>query len=98
MLERIFAPASVDSLFSDAAMLAAMARFERGLAQAQASIGLVPDSAAQAHNAAETGRASLNWEKAEEILYREYSALLPGLREPGHDKHVRLARAPAVGQ
>ncbi len=48
MLERIFAPASVDSLFSDAAMLAAMARFERALAQAQASIGLVPDSAAQA--------------------------------------------------
>ena len=48
MLERIFAPASVDSLFSDAAMLAAMARFERGLAQAQASIGLIPDSAAQA--------------------------------------------------
>lgn len=48
MLERIFAPASVDSLFSDAAMLAAMARFERGLAQAQASIGLIPDAAAQA--------------------------------------------------
>jgi glycosyltransferase involved in cell wall biosynthesis len=51
-----------------------------------------------ARNAAETGRGSLNWEKAEEILYREYSALLPGLREPGHDKHVQLARAPAVGQ
>ena len=48
MLERIFAPASVDSLFSDAAMLAAMARFERGLAQAQASLGLIPDGAAQA--------------------------------------------------
>ena len=48
MLERIFAPASVDSLFSDAAMLAAMARFERGLAQAQASVGLIPDRAAQA--------------------------------------------------
>jgi len=48
MLERIFAPASVDSLFSDAAMLAAMARFERGLAQAQASVGMIPASAAQA--------------------------------------------------
>ena len=48
MLERIFAPASVDSLFSDAAMLAAMARFERGLAQAQASLGVIPDAAAQA--------------------------------------------------
>ena len=48
MLERIFAPASVDSLFSDAAMLAAMARFERGLAQAQASSGVIPDAAAQA--------------------------------------------------
>jgi glycosyltransferase involved in cell wall biosynthesis len=51
-----------------------------------------------ARNAAETGRASLHWEKAEEILYREYSALLPGLREPGHDKHVRLASTPAVGR
>jgi glycosyltransferase involved in cell wall biosynthesis len=51
-----------------------------------------------ARNAAEAGRASLNWEKAEEILYQEYSALLPGLREPSHDKRVQLARAPAVGQ
>ncbi len=48
MLERTFAPASVDSLFSDAAMLAAMARFERALAQAQASIGVIPEAAAQA--------------------------------------------------
>ncbi|MDO4903981.1 MAG: lyase family protein [Lautropia sp.] len=48
MFERIFAPASIDSLFSDAAMLAAMARFEHRLAQAQASLGLIPDQAAQA--------------------------------------------------
>src|SRR5690606_15104449 len=48
MLHRIFAPASVDSLFSDAALLAAMARFERGLAQAQAAAGIIPESAAQA--------------------------------------------------
>ena len=48
MLHRIFAPASLDSLFSDAALLAAMARFERGLAQAQAAAGLIPEPAAQA--------------------------------------------------
>jgi 3-carboxy-cis,cis-muconate cycloisomerase len=47
MLERIFAPASIDSLFSDAAMIAAMARFETALARAQASVGLVPPSAAE---------------------------------------------------
>ena len=48
MFERIFAPASIDSLFSDAALLAAMARFENGLAHAQASVGLIPDEAARA--------------------------------------------------
>ena len=48
MFERIFAPASIDSLFSDTAMLAAMARFENGLAQAQASVGMIPDEAARA--------------------------------------------------
>lgn len=47
MFERIFAPASIDSLFSDAALLAAMARFENGLAHAQASVGLIPDAAAK---------------------------------------------------
>jgi 3-carboxy-cis,cis-muconate cycloisomerase len=46
MLERIFAPASIDSLFSDAAMIAAMARFQGALARAQAAIGLVPQRAA----------------------------------------------------
>ena len=47
MLERIFAPASIDSLFSDAAMIAAMARFETALARAQAAAGLIPPSAAE---------------------------------------------------
>ncbi len=47
MLERIFAPASIDSLFSDAAMIAAMARFETALARAQAGAGLIPPSAAE---------------------------------------------------
>ncbi|MDO4636335.1 MAG: lyase family protein [Lautropia sp.] len=47
MFERIFAPASIDSLFSDAAMLAAMARFENGLAHAQSSVGMIPDDAAR---------------------------------------------------
>ena len=50
-----------------------------------------------AHNAAEIGRTSLNWDKAEEILYQEYSALLPGLREPGRETRPNLAQA-AVGQ
>ena len=31
-----------------------------------------------ASNAARLGRASMNWEKGEQVLYREYSALLPG--------------------
>ncbi len=44
MFERIFAPASIDSLFSDTAMLAAMARFENGLARA-ASSGIMPTEA-----------------------------------------------------
>ena len=47
MLERIFAPASIDALFSDAAMIAAMARFETALARAQAGAGLIPPSAAE---------------------------------------------------
>jgi glycosyltransferase involved in cell wall biosynthesis len=50
-----------------------------------------------AQNAAEMGRGSLNWDKAEEILYREYSALLPGLTEPGRETGANLAQA-AVGQ
>jgi glycosyltransferase involved in cell wall biosynthesis len=50
-----------------------------------------------AHNAAEIGRTSLNWDKAEEILYQEYSSLLPGLREPGRETCPNLAQA-AVGQ
>jgi glycosyltransferase involved in cell wall biosynthesis len=50
-----------------------------------------------AHNAAEMGRTSLNWDKAEAILYQEYSALLPDLREPGRETGANLAQA-AVGR
>jgi glycosyltransferase involved in cell wall biosynthesis len=50
-----------------------------------------------ARNAAETGRTSLNWDKAEEVLYQEYSVLLPGLRDPGGETRPNLAQA-AVGQ
>ena len=32
-----------------------------------------------AHNAGRYGRTTMNWNKGEEILHREYSALLPGL-------------------
>jgi glycosyltransferase involved in cell wall biosynthesis len=49
-------------------------------------------------NAARVGRASMNWEKGEEILYREYSALLPGLREPAVENRVELTAAPAIGR
>jgi glycosyltransferase involved in cell wall biosynthesis len=51
-----------------------------------------------ADNAGRAGRASLNWEKGEEILYREYSALLPGLRVPALENPVELSQAPAVGR
>lgn len=47
MLERIFAPASIDALFSDAAMIAAMARFQGGLARAQAAVGLIAPATAE---------------------------------------------------
>jgi len=32
-----------------------------------------------ADNAARYGRTAMNWSKGEEILYREYAALLPGV-------------------
>ena len=87
MLERIFAPASVDSLFSDAAMLAAMARFERGLAQAQASIGLIPDSAAQAISRAcnELGDPSATDDRATDLAGGQFdpAKLYPAARNSG---------------
>ena len=50
-----------------------------------------------ADNAARTGRASLHWEKAEQILFREYSTMLPGLRQPQQPDRLDLNQAPAVG-
>ena len=39
-----------------------------------------------AHRAGECGRATMNWGKGEEVLYREYSNLLPGaLTRPARD-------------
>jgi glycosyltransferase involved in cell wall biosynthesis len=35
-----------------------------------------------ARNARQCGRTTMNWEKGQEILYREYSAMLPGLKQP----------------
>jgi glycosyltransferase involved in cell wall biosynthesis len=35
-----------------------------------------------ARRASQLGRSSLNWDAAEDTLYREYSRLLPGLRRP----------------
>jgi glycosyltransferase involved in cell wall biosynthesis len=50
--------------------------------------------ASMAANAQRFGGASLNWEKGEEILHREYSRFLPGLRKPSS---TLLAKAfPAV--
>jgi glycosyltransferase involved in cell wall biosynthesis len=51
--------------------------------------------AAMAGNAARAGRTSFNWETGEEVLYREYSALLPGLRKPGPEMRAALASATA---
>jgi glycosyltransferase involved in cell wall biosynthesis len=49
-----------------------------------------------ADNAARMGRDSMNWDKGEDILYREYSAFLPGLRAPGPDRRQELAPTPVV--
>ncbi len=40
-----------------------------------------------ADNAARVGRISANWDKGEEVLFKEYSALLPGLHQPRPDDH-----------
>jgi glycosyltransferase involved in cell wall biosynthesis len=41
-----------------------------------------------ANNARQCGRTSLNWEKGEEVLYREYSSMLPGsLKRPARDRN-----------
>jgi glycosyltransferase involved in cell wall biosynthesis len=40
-----------------------------------------------AYNAGECGRATMNWGKGEEVLYQEYSNLLPGI----------LMRQPSIG-
>jgi glycosyltransferase involved in cell wall biosynthesis len=49
-----------------------------------------------AENAARVGRTSLNWETGQEQLFREYSALLPGLRRPDPDAVTGLAAVPAT--
>ena len=48
-----------------------------------------------AANAQRFGAESLNWEKGEEILHREYSRLLPGLREPS--SALQSEAFPALG-
>jgi len=48
---------------------------------------------AMAANAMRFGRTSLNWEKGAEVLYLEYSSLLPGaLKEPCGEKSLQWAR------
>ena len=49
-------------------------------------------------NAARLGRGSLNWQRGEAVLYHEYSALLPGLREPRREPPVELTQAAASHQ
>ena len=52
-----------------------------------------------ASNARQSGRAEMNWEKGEEILYREYSTLLPGaLRGPAGTAGLRWVPAGRVGK
>jgi hypothetical protein len=46
------------------------------------------------NNARQSGRTSLNWAKGEEVLYQEYSALMPGgLKRP--DREWNEAKAVA---
>jgi hypothetical protein len=54
---------------------------------------------AMAANAGRFGRNFLNWENGEEILYREYSALMPGaLREPSTEPRLECMQAWGVGK
>ena len=54
---------------------------------------------AMAANAGRFGRNFLNWEKGEEILYREYSALMPGaLREPSAEPRLGWMQAGRAGK
>jgi len=50
-----------------------------------------------AENASRVGRTSMNWDKGEEVLYREYSAFLPGLQPPQQERHQQLTQPSAVG-
>ena len=44
-----------------------------------------------AYNAKQTGQSEMNWEKGERVLYREYSALMPGgLGVPLHQEGPQL--------
>jgi glycosyltransferase involved in cell wall biosynthesis len=56
-----------------------------------------PTRRRMAANAGRTGRLSLNWEKAEETLYAEYSSMMPGLRPPVSNGSLALERASALG-
>jgi glycosyltransferase involved in cell wall biosynthesis len=54
-------------------------------AEIQKALSVMDDQEARgmmARKAGECGRTSLNWEKGEEVLYREYSAMLPGVLKP----------------
>jgi glycosyltransferase involved in cell wall biosynthesis len=53
---------------------------------------------AMSANATRFGRTSLNWEKGAEVLYREYSSLLPGaLQAPSAEKRSELVRVGGTG-
>ena len=47
-----------------------------------------------AANAKRFGQSFMNWEKGEEVLYREYSGMLPGaLQSPSRLKDLQLMQA-----
>lgn len=47
-----------------------------------------------ASNAGRFGRTVMNWDRGEEVLYQEYSALLPSaLRAPSSERELQLMRA-----
>ena len=68
-------------------------------AELRRAFGILKDPGLRAEmsrHAADLGRTSLNWQIGEEVLYREYSALLPGLHKPAQD--LELPRLQAVRQ
>jgi len=74
---------------------------EYSTSEIQKAFGILADDRIRhemSDNAARVGRLSMNWEKGEEVLYREYSSLLPGLREPRREPNQGVAQVSGIGR